>query len=158
MIRLEGKMADKHAGGRPTNYNPEIHPACRSSTALAEAWASSGRTDKQIAEKLGIVEATLNNWKKVHPEFLEALKKGKEEPDDKVEACLFARATGYDHSAVKIFMPANAKKPVYAEYTEHYAPDVTAQIFWLKNRRPDRWREKQEVEHSGSVTIVDNIP
>jgi hypothetical protein len=55
-------------------------------------------------------------------------------------------------------MPANAEKPVYAPYIEHYAPDVTAQIFWLKNRRPDRWREKQEIEHSGSVQIIDDIP
>lgn len=135
----------KHPGGRPSVYDATKHPA------LAEAWATAGRTDKQIAEKLGVSETTVNNWKNEHPEFLEALKRGKAEPDDRIEACLFARAIGYDHEAVKIFMPANAKKPVYAPYIEHTVPDVTAQIFWLKNRRPERWREKQEVEHSGMI-------
>lgn len=134
------KPSGKHAGGRPSDYDPAIHPA------LAEAWATAGRTDKQIAEKLGVSEATVHRWKKDHPEFCESLNRGKAEPDDKVEACLFARATGYDHEAVKIFMPANAWAPVYAKYVEHFAPDVTAQIFWLKNRRPERWREKSEVD------------
>jgi hypothetical protein len=130
----------KRPEGRPTKYDAAIHPQ------LAEAWATAGRTDKQIAEKLGIAERTIANWKNEHPEFMQALKNGKAEPDDRVEACLFARATGYNHPAVKIFMPANARKPVYAPFVEHCPPDVTAQIFWLKNRRSDRWRDKQEVD------------
>lgn len=134
-------LPPKHAGGAPTKYDPINTPK------LAYAMALAGRTDAQIADFLEVCEATLNNWKIEHPEFLESLKAGKAEPDDQVEASLFARATGYDHSAVKIFMPANAEEPVYAPYVEHYAPDVTAQIFWLKNRRPDRWRDR--VEHTG---------
>lgn len=139
----------KHAGGRPTKYNAAIHPQ------LAEAWASAGRTDKQIAEKIGISESTLNAWKVAHLEFSESLKRGKEDPDDRVEACLFARATGYDYPAVKIFMPANATKPIYAPYTEHCPPDVTAQIYWTKNRRPERWRDRQEIKHSGTIATRD---
>ena len=115
--------------------------------------ARLGLTDKQISEKLGISESTLNKWKHDYPVFSESLKKGKEEPDQIVEASLFKRATGYENDkAVKIFMPANAEAPVYAPYTEQIQPDVTACIFWLKNRRPDRWREKQEIEHSGTIT------
>jgi len=95
-----------------------------------------------------LLDRYVNLWKKEHPQFSESLNKGKEEPDDQVERSLFERATGYvNKDAVKIFMPANAEEPVYAPYEEHVAPDVTAQIFWLKNRRPDRWRDRQE--HTG---------
>jgi hypothetical protein len=82
---------------------------------------------------------------------MQALKSGKEIPDSKVEHSLFERATGYNHEAVKIFMPAKSKSPIYAPYTEHYAPDPTSMIFWLKNRRPDRWRDKVDLEHSGKI-------
>ena len=118
----------------------------------------SGMTDKQIAVKLGVSEDTVNEWKKVHPEFSESLKIGKEEPDSKVEASLFRRATGYKNTkAVKIFMPAGFDEPVYAPYIDHVQPDVTACIFWLKNRRPDRWRDKQELEHTGSVNVTRDL-
>lgn len=141
----------KHPGGRPSKYKPEYNLA-------AEYMARNGLTDAEIAEKLGISEATITNWKNDYPEFLASLKRGKAEPDENVEKSLYQRAIGYDHKAVKIFMPANAEAPVYADYTEHWPPDVTAQIFWLKNRRPERWREKQDVELSGSVQIIDDIP
>lgn len=136
------------AGGRPTKYDKINTPK------LAYAMALAGRTDDQIAEFLEINRDTLYDWKKKYPEFSDALKSGKEEPDDQVERSLFERATGYvNKNAVKIFMPANAPEPVYAPYEEHVAPDVTAQIFWLKNRRPDRWRDKQEVEHKGGISV-----
>lgn len=136
-----------HAGGRPTKYKEEYCLA-------AEAFARLGWTELQIAEKIGVSEVTLNAWKKAYPQFLKALKDGKEEPDDRVERSLFERATGYvNKNAVKIFMPANAEDPVYAPYHEYVAPDVTAQIFWLKNRRPDRWRDKQDIDFKGTMTV-----
>ena len=129
------------ASGRPSKYSDQYHPL------LAETLARLGLTDKQISEKLGISESTLNKWKHDHPVFSESLKNGKEEPDQLVEASLFKRATGYENDkAVKIFMPANAEAPVYAPYTEQIQPDVTACIFWLKNRRPDRWRDRQDLD------------
>jgi transcriptional regulator with XRE-family HTH domain len=134
------KKQEKRPEGRPTKYDPALH------LPLAEAWAAVGLTEIQIAAKLGISKSTLTNWKRDNPEFLASLKKGKELPDDLVEASLFARATGYNFKAVKIFMPANAKAPVYAPYVEHCPPDTTAQFFWLKNRRPADWRDKQEVD------------
>lgn len=135
------------AKGRPSKYNADFTPL------LAETLASKGLTDRQIAEKLGITESTINKWKIDYPVFSESLKRGKEAPDDMVEASLFKRAIGFENEkAVKIFMPANAGGPVYAPYTEIVHPDVTACIFWLKNRRPDRWRDKQEIEHSGTIT------
>lgn len=148
------KASGKHAGGRPSDYNPALHPA------LAEAWATAGRTDKQIAAIFGVSEATITNWKKAHPEFLASLKKGKEDPDDQVEACLFRRAIGYNYDAVKIFMPAGARAPVYANYIEHCPPDVTAALAWLNNRRPDRWRTRREITgpNGGPVEIASLTP
>ena len=135
--------------GRPTKYNEDFTPL------LAETLASKGLTDKQISEKLGVSEVTLNAWKKEHPEFLKSLKKGKEEPDDLVESSLFKRATGFSNEkAIKIFMPASSPVPIYAPYTEIVHPDVTACIFWLKNRRPDKWREKQDVNLTGGITVL----
>jgi hypothetical protein len=61
---------------------------------------------------------------------------------------LFRRATGYVHEAVKIFMPAGATAPIHSTYTERFAPDTVACIFWLKNRRPDLWRDVQSREHA----------
>jgi transposase-like protein len=148
-----GAKVTQKKTGRPSKYSPEFHPL------LAEALAKTGATDKQICEKLGIAEPTLYAWKKEHPEFSKALKDGKEEPDEKVRTSLYSRAVGYDNpNAVKIFMPANAKEPVYAPYTEHHAPDVTACIFWLKNRRPDEWREKQEITLETKQIIVKPAP
>lgn len=149
------KNKGKHPGGRPTKYKPEY-------CLTVEYMARAGMTDAQIAEKLGISEATITNWKKDYPEFLASLKAGKEDPDDLVERSLFERATGYQHEVEKPMVVSmgkdNGSEVEIVKFTESLAPDVTAQIFWLKNRRPDRWREKAEVEHSGTVQIIDDIP
>lgn len=126
-------------GGRPSSYRPEF-------AALARKFCSLGAIDKDLAEAFGVSEQTVNAWKKAHPEFLEALKAAKEEADAKVERSLFERATGYRHAAVKIMQYEGA--PVIVPYTEIYPPDPASMIFWLKNRRPDLWREKVEVEHT----------
>jgi hypothetical protein len=65
------------------------------------------------------------------------------------------RAVGYSYDAVKIFMPAGAKKPIYAPYVEHMPPDPTSMIFWLKNRDPERWRDVQQLEHSLGKYVTD---
>jgi hypothetical protein len=71
-----------------------------------------------------------------HPQFGEALKLGKKEADQRVERSLYQKAVGYSYDAVKIFMPAGAKKPVIVPYREHVPPSDVACIFWLKNRDP----------------------
>lgn len=129
----------KHPGGRPSKYKPEY-------CLVVKYMAIQGLTDVQMAKELKVSEKSFNEWKKKYPEFLQSLKKGKEIPDDEVEKSLFNRATGYSHDAVKIFMPAGAKEPVYAPYTERFPPDPTSMIFWLKNRRPDKWRDKRVEE------------
>jgi hypothetical protein len=68
------------------------------------------------------------------------------------------RANGYSYDAVKIFMPAGAKKPIYARYREHVPPDVTACILWLKNRDPAHWRYAWQIEHAIGKYIISEKP
>lgn len=132
--------------GRPSLYKPEF---ARQAAHLAQL----GATDQEVADFFGVDVRTVHRWKHDHDEFCQSLKSGKEVADDRVERSLYQRAIGYEQDDVKIFMPANAGAPVYAPYRAKITPDTTAAIFWLKNRRPKEWRDKQEHEHSGEVTV-----
>jgi transposase-like protein len=119
-----------------------------------EAWARDGLTDEQIAQNMGIATSTLYEWKKKFPEIAEALKKGKEVVDIQVENALLKRAMGYKYTEV-IKEPVvdketgKTKMVVAKEITKEVLPDVTAQIFWLKNRKPAEWRDRQEIDVAG---------
>ena len=120
-----------------------------------EAWARDGLTDEQIAARIGITTSTLYDWKNKYSEFSEALKRGKEVVDIEVENALLKRALGYDYTEERVERSQDGgKKSVKTVQTvKHIPPDTTAQIFWLKNRRPDRWRDKQQIEHSGTLEV-----
>jgi len=118
-----------------------------------EGWARDGLTDEQIAHNIGIAVGTLYDWKNRFPEFSEALKKGKEVIDIQVENALLKRALGYEYEETKVMVDADGKKRV-ERIKKQVQPDVTAQIFWLKNRRPDRWRDKQELETTENTKTV----
>ncbi len=120
---------------------------------LLEAWARNGLTDEQIAHNMGISKATLYNYKRDHLDILETLKKGKEVVDIQVENALLKRALGYEYKEVKTEEYQGKDGPVKNVTTtiKEALPDTTAQIFWLKNRKPDAWRDKQNVELSGEV-------
>jgi hypothetical protein len=120
--------------GRPTDYKESYAEQAKKLCIL-------GATDVDLAEFFDVSVRTIPRWATKYPEFCQALKAGKDTADQRVERSLYQRAVGYSHSAVKIFMPAGAKKPVYAEYLEHSAPDTTAAIFWLKNRKSAEWRD-----------------
>ena len=125
---------------------------------LLEAWARDGLTDEQIANNMGISVASLYNYKNQHLEILEALKKGKEVVDIEVENALYKKALGYNVLLKKTFklkrIEYNDDGKKIKEYEElvdgydetHIPADTTAQIFWLKNRNPRKWRDKVEVE------------
>lgn len=134
--------------GRPTDYRPEFNEQARKLCLL-------GATDKELANFFDVDERTINNWKTQFPEFLQSIKDGKEHADAYVASRLFARACGYEHKAVKILTVADGNNSgshvEQVPYIEKYPPDTAAAIFWLKNRRPDQWREKQTVE------VVDNL-
>lgn len=127
---------------RPSSFKPEF-------AEQAEKLCKLGATDKEMADFFGVSEQTINAWKQAHPEFLESLKKGKMLADANVADRLFSRAMGYSHDAVKIAVKPGGEHAIIP-FTEHYPPDTTAAIFWLKNRRPDQWREKQTTELTGA--------
>lgn len=134
--------AEAREVGRPVDYRPAFCEDARKLCLL-------GATDKELADFFGISEATLNNWKVDHPGFLESLKSGKDQADATVAEKLFRRAIGYEHAAVKIFADAKTGLDHVVDYTEKYPPDTAAAIFWLKNRQPAKWRDKQDLEHTG---------
>ena len=123
--------------GRPTAFKEEF-------VEQARKLAQLGATDREAAEFFDVDERTVHRWKHEHPEFCQSLKVGKETADNRVEQSLYRRALGYSHDAVKIMMADGA--PIVEPYVEHYPPDTTAAIFWLKNRKPTEWRDKTETD------------
>lgn len=110
-----------------------------------EGWAKDGLTDEQIAKNISINPTTLYDWKKRFPEISKALKKGKEVVDRQVENALLKRALGYSYveetrELVEDELTGISELKVVKTVTKQVAPDVTAQIFWLKNRKPDEWK------------------
>lgn len=124
-------------GGRPSKFKQEF-------VAQAQKLAALGATDREMADFFEVTEQTLNNWKLSHPEFFEALKQAKVTADDRVEQSLYRRALGYSFDSEKIFHFRG--HITRAGCIEHVPPDVTACIFWLKNRRPDAWRANPDGE------------
>lgn len=115
--------------------------------------AAQGLTDKEIAEKCGIACSTLYLWKNKHKNFSEAVQASKDAASDLVEAALFRRAIGYSHPETKVIV-SEAVGVVTEEVTKHYPPDTKAAEFWLKNRRPKKWREQSEVKHTGLEELI----
>lgn len=135
--------------GRPTLYDAEKH--CE----LATNYCLLGCTDEQLADFFDVHVDTIYEWKKVHPEFSEAIKKGKEQADAMVAQSLFHRALGYSHPEDDIRTCDN--NIVITPTIKHYPPDTTAAIFWLKNRRKENWRDKTEQDVNATVTAAPSL-
>lgn len=124
---------------------------------LLEGWARDGLTLEEIAHNMGIVPSTLYEWIGKYSEISEALKNGREVADYIIENALFRSATGYDTEEV-VTEIRDGKK--YIKKTKKHIPaNVTAQIFWLKNRRADRWKDRREevVQTTISQEAIDDI-
>tara|TARA_R110002012_G_scaffold217304_1_gene388507 strand:+ start:331 stop:777 length:447 start_codon:yes stop_codon:yes gene_type:complete len=130
--------------GRPSKYKKEY-------AKQAEKICLLGATDEFLANYFEVDVSTISNWKNAHSDFLEAIKRGKHEADQKVAESLFGRAVGYSHMEEKVFN--NQGEILTHNTTKHYAPDPTAAIFWLKNRQPNQWRDKTETK----VTMSDDF-
>lgn len=103
-----------------------------------------GAKDTELADFFGVVEKTINNWKKQHPEFLQSLKEGKLQADAEIANSLYNRAKGYQATELREEESEDGFKKV--KTTKHIPADATSAIFWLKNRQPAKWRDKQEQE------------
>ncbi|EAE9670792.1 TPA: helix-turn-helix domain-containing protein [Listeria monocytogenes] len=127
-----------------------------------EGYARDGLIDDQVAAKIGIARQTLYEWKKKYPVIDDALKKGKEVVDRHVESCLLKNAMGYTYTED---VPMRIKNKYYdkenrlcekeevivVQVNKQKPAETVAQIFWLKNRKPESWRDKQNIEHSGNI-------
>ena len=134
--------------GQPTKLNDKVKEQVKSLALL-------GLSDKQIADGIGVTEQTINNWKIQDPEFFESLKDWKVQADQDVEKSLYQRARGYTCKETKTTFVDGEWKQLDIE--KHYAPDPTSMIFWLKNRKPKEYRDKQEVGLDVSEPLADLI-
>jgi hypothetical protein len=126
-----------------------------------EGWARDGLTDEQIAHNCGITTTTLYDWKNKYPAISEALKRGKDVIDIEVENALLKRALGYRYDEVTREKTTDKETgfsclTVTKRVTKEVLPDTTAQIFWLKNRRPDKWRDRIETVSAGAQSAEDD--
>lgn len=151
ILSLKAKMAPKgnknavgNKGGNPGKYKKRVD------LKRVKDLMSLGLTDKQLAGVLKVSEQTVNAWKK-KPEFLEALRAGKDFADDQVERALFERATGYEHPEDDIRVCDGII--VTTPTVKHYPPDTSAAIIWLKNRRPEKWRDKPTGDGDGEIKV-----
>jgi len=131
----------------------------RDKLILVEGWARDGLTDEQIAKNLGIGKTTFYRMCKEHLELLEHLKKGKEIVDYEVENALLKRALGYTELIKKEKVTKDGDV-VEIEEEIHIVPDTTAQIFWLKNRKPNKWKDRPEEEKvdDDKIQIINDLP
>jgi len=129
--------------GRPSKYREDHHPL------VAHWMARCGLTDEQMAEGLGIGTATFYRWLQRHDEFRESIKDGKDIPDDQVETELLRRALGYDTEETRTYGAVDQSGTAHIErivnVKKHVAADITAAIFWLCNRRRDKWRRNPDM-------------
>lgn len=136
------------AGGRPSKYHTHVEPKL----LQVAAWARDGLTDADMCKNLDIGKDAFIDYKKQYPELTDALKRNKEVADIIIENELYEKAKGKVMVLNKVKVLNDGTLIDYQEET--FIPgDTTAQIFWLKNRKPKEWRDKQEIEHSGSLDV-----
>lgn len=134
--------------------------------AKMSGWAKDGKTDEEIAKNMGITRSTLNEWKKKYSDISDTLKKDKDVADRLVEDSLYERALGGVREVRKTFKVKHVyyddegrkceKEELKVGIDEVYVPsDTTAAIFWLKNRKPDVWRDKHVLIDGGKEKIED---
>lgn len=122
--------------GRPTKYKEDYNH-------FAYRHCLLGATNDDLAKLFDVNVDTIYEWQNKYEKFSDAIKKGKAQADGWIANSLFNRALGYTHQEEKIFQ--NNGEIIRADTTKHYPPETAACIFWLKNRQPDKWRDKQEI-------------
>lgn len=126
--------------GRPTKYKPEYDKQAYKLCLL-------GYTDDDLATFFEVDVSTINRWKVEHDGFRESIKNGKEIADIEVVESLRRRALGMKLKKQVI------KDGSIVELEDEIPPDPASMFFWLKNRQPKKWRDKQVTEHEGGITV-----
>ena len=125
-------------------------------------WARDGLTDQDIASNIGINRATLYSWKNKHPEIDKALKDAKDVADRIVENALYKRATGFEYdettTVTHVVNGALSKTADITKIHKTMAGDVTAQIIWLRNRKPEKWRKGDDARTNAGDGVEDLAP
>lgn len=121
---------------------------------VLRGWAREGRTDEEIAKRIGVDPSSLYNWKRRFPQLKEALQKGKAVIDFEVEEALIKSALGYEYTE-KVITKQGDDEPVVKFITKHAPPNPTALIFWLKNRKPGTWRDTYNQIVNAKVNVKD---
>jgi hypothetical protein len=136
-------------GGRPSEYKPEY-------AQIAAKACELGATNFELGQMFGVSSSTIIGWTHRFVEFSEAVLGGKEKADERVERALFNRAVGYSFESEKVFQFQGVI--VRADTVEHVPPDPAAAFNWLKNRRPEQWRDKSEqvIRHEIANELSDN--
>lgn len=135
----KAKPKTKKKTGRRSVYS-------RFAAVAAESLASQGLRDEDMAKRLNVATSTFYLWQKKFPEFAKAIKRGKAIQDDQVEAALLKRAKGFSQTEETVL--GTKEGPMAVSYEKTYAPNVTAAMYWLNNRRPEKWRHVQSIIHS----------
>jgi hypothetical protein len=142
----------KRGKGRPKNSGEKWNPVY---IEIVKELANEGYIESEIQRLIHISVATFNKWKKDHPEFLKALKAGKENPDKQVVKALFENALGGEYVTKKPIVVSDGSQVgshiEMVEVKERIPANVTAQIYWTKNRLPKEWRDKVDLEHTGKM-------
>ena len=129
--------------GRKSKFDTVIKP----NLDLIEGWLVNGISEREIARRLNIAHSTFQAYKLQFPDFSNRLKKGRELADIKIENALFRAAIGYETEEIRTEFSdsSRTKSKKVTKITRKVPGDVIAQIFWLKNRRPDKWHDRRDI-------------
>jgi hypothetical protein len=124
-------------GGRPTLYQPKY-------AEIARRMCTQGATRADLADRFGVTINTIVAWGLEHDDFAASCRQGREAADERVQQSFYERAVGYTYDSEKIFVVQG--QVVREKIKEHVPPDPRAAEFWLRNRRPDRWKDAKQLE------------
>jgi Helix-turn-helix domain of resolvase len=124
-------------GGRPTLYKSKY-------AEIARRMCAQGATRADLADRFGVSVNTVVAWQLEHQEFSDSCKQGRQAADERVEQSFYERAVGYTYDSEKLLVVQGevVREPI----KEHVPPDPRAAEFWLRNRRPDRWKDIKQLE------------
>jgi hypothetical protein len=135
------EVTKRHPNGRPTLYRPEYIEIAR---RLCE---EENATDADLAKAFGVTVRTIERWRVAHPDFCRAVQDAKDNADDRVEAALYDKAVGFERTVQRA---SNGK---VLEFKEYFAPDTAAAFIWLKNRRSQKWKDRNQLDVNHTVTL-----